>query len=365
METSSKINELLAIADDYGRRAGFVIAGGGNVSVKAGEVLFVKASGCALAGMTEENLVAMDRAALVSTLQECRAIGDPGQREKQFLNLIYRARREPHHDRRPSVEVILHNLLPQTFVVHTHATVVNQLSCAVGGEELCREILGDSALWIPYVDPGCVLAAAVEDALIGYREKHKCEPRQIILQNHGLFVAGDSRAEIDEKTDEVIGKIAAKVGSVKPSLHGFAESKGPFEKLLDQEVFTSTGESSILRRMMGEKAEREAVFGLALTPDQIVYCGMRPVRLEEAEAEAVFYLAQNGTLPKVFLKEDGGIVGVGTTEKAARNAVEVFLDALLIMLGALRLGGIHSLNQRDAEFIRDWEIEQYRQTISN
>src|SRR4029450_5711374 len=54
----------------------------------------------------------------------------------------------------PSVEAILHAVLPFKYVDHTHADAVVTVTNTPGGEERVREIYGDSVVVIPYVMPG-------------------------------------------------------------------------------------------------------------------------------------------------------------------------------------------------------------------
>src|SRR5580658_8732823 len=106
----------------YGKDPEFVIAGGGNTSVKLGNRIFVKGSGQALANVRPENFVEMDRPALEALLGA--DLGkDRDQREEKFKQAVMAARIEPEKGQRPSVEVVLHHLMPRLFVVHTHNTL--------------------------------------------------------------------------------------------------------------------------------------------------------------------------------------------------------------------------------------------------
>ena len=68
----------------------------------------------------------------------------------------------------PSVETILHAILPHKYVDHTHADAVLAISNAPDGEKRIREIYGERVVVIPYVmaglRPGRVLRARVSEA---------------------------------------------------------------------------------------------------------------------------------------------------------------------------------------------------------
>ena len=82
-----------------------------------------------------------------------------------------------------------------------------------GGQRLAEEIFGSSILWLPYVDPGFTLAQTLKQALAEHRQRNgQADVRAILMANHGLIVAGDSPDEIRATTDELLGKIADRLG---------------------------------------------------------------------------------------------------------------------------------------------------------
>ena len=58
----------------------------------------------------------------------------------------------------PSVEAILHALIPHRFVDHTHADAVIALTNTPSGPRHAHEAFGEAALLVPYVMPGFDLA---------------------------------------------------------------------------------------------------------------------------------------------------------------------------------------------------------------
>ena len=203
------IQDLVDISQFYGQKNDFVLAGGGNTSFKTTDTLYVKGSGVALADIDRSGFVAMNRA-LLQDLLNADLGKDSQKREELFKNAIMSARYHPELNQRPSVECVLHNLLNSQFVVHTHSTVVNTVSCGVNGQQRCTELFGDSVIWIDYVDPGYTLAKVVYDKVVKYQDKFKKHyPAAIIMENHGLIVCGDTIAEIKKNTSQIIEKIAA------------------------------------------------------------------------------------------------------------------------------------------------------------
>ncbi len=94
------------------------LAGGGNTSCKIGNRLYVKASGTSLATMDRDSFVTMDRDKF-DVLANATLDENSDTREAQYKAAINDARCEPQRGQRPSVEVLLHHLVPSTYVVHS------------------------------------------------------------------------------------------------------------------------------------------------------------------------------------------------------------------------------------------------------
>jgi rhamnose utilization protein RhaD (predicted bifunctional aldolase and dehydrogenase) len=96
----------------------------------------------------------------------------------------------------PSIEAILHAILPYKYVDHTHANAVLTLCNTADGERRIRELYGDSVVVIPYVMPGFDLARVC--ARIFARD---AKPATIgmVLMNHGIFSFGATARESYER----------------------------------------------------------------------------------------------------------------------------------------------------------------------
>ena len=166
-----------------------VQAAGGNTSVKADGVLWVKGSGLWLKeAETQDVFVPVDLAAAR------RAIDNGGDDTVRAATL---GKMNPG-GLRPSIETSLHAFLPQRFVVHTHS--VRTIAHAIrtdAVELLTRKLDGLAWIWVPYVQPGVALTRALRDALQGRRADI------VILGNHGLLVAGETLADVEAQMAEV------------------------------------------------------------------------------------------------------------------------------------------------------------------
>lgn len=390
--SDSKLDVIFKLSRFYGADPSIVLAGGGNTSCKRGNRLFVKASGTSLASITPDGFVKMDRDKL-DELATATLDGDPDAREAQYKAAILGARCEPEKGQRPSVEVLLHHLVPGTYVVHSHATIVNTLTCHTNGEQLAREIFGDDVVWLPYVDPGFVLGQALKQVLEDHAATNGTPAKAILMENHGLIVAGDDPETIRGHMVEVLDKIAARLSDdwisgvfgepatvratdelvrrLGPALRGLLadDDVGPLKVV-------TFDDSQTARAIVGSEAGQAAACAGPMTPDQIVYCGSFPMWFETHDGEdddtlverlrraIAQHKEQTRFAPKVVLVAGVGLFGAGDDYKQAGTVRDVFADAIKVMAGATRLGGVRRLSDRDRRFIEDWEAESYRKQVS-
>ncbi len=386
-----QIEDLIAISRKFGQDSRFVIAGGGNTSYKDENRLWVKASGHALATITEDGFAVLDRA-LLNEMGEKAYNEDTAIREEQVKNDLSVACITK--DRRPSVETSLHNCMGFAFVVHLHPTLVNGLMCSVNAEAACKEIFPD-ALYIEYTDPGYTLFKKVYDRIKAYKAEKGKEPQVIFLQNHGIFVGGDTTAEIEGIYSEVLGKLEAKVAAlpegdtavsetvtdVVPAIRqmlsrsgrGFKTLKVMKNALVDFFIdgcsVTSTGSVTDCPGKSGfDKIAKP------FTPDIIVYCKSSYIFIEaesdeeilkQAEKEIEAFVSGKGYTPKVLLIKGIGLIAVGDSSRNAQIITDVFTDAMKIAFYAQSFGGEHPMERAWIDFIDNWEVENYRRKVAS
>lgn len=158
---------------------------GGNVSWKEDGILWVKGSGTWLANADKEdlfvpvNLIDLNHALSLENFDVTpQVVGE------QTL--------------RPSIETILHALMPQTIVVHLHAIdalahlVVRDSQASI--QQLFKEAKQSAihTAFVGYHKPGPDLAQAIDDAL-----KRQPNTNMIFLKSHGIVIGGNSIQEID------------------------------------------------------------------------------------------------------------------------------------------------------------------------
>ena len=366
-----QIEDLIAISRKFGQDSRFVIAGGGNTSYKDENRLWVKASGHALATITEDGFAVLDRT-LLNEMGEKAYNEDTAIREEQVKNDLAVAC--VTKDRRPSVETSLHNCMGFAFVVHLHPTLVNGLMCSANA---CGEIFPE-ALYIEYTDPGYTLFKKVYDRINAYKAANGKEPQVIFLQNHGIFVGGDTTAEIEGIYSEILGKLEAKVAAlpeggsevsptvtdVIPAIRQMLSRSGRGLKTL------KVTKNALVDYFLDGSREKIAA---PFTPDIIVYCKSAYIFidaesdeeiLKQAEEKIEAFAAEKGYTPKVLLIKGVGLVAVGDNFKNAQIITDVFTDAMKVAFYAQSFGGEHPMEKAWIDFIDNWEVENYRRKVA-
>ena len=368
---------MIEVSRKYGGDSRYVIAGGGNTSFKTADRLWVKASGHALATITEDGFAVLDRA-LLDPMGEKKYSDDTTLREEQVKNDLAAACLTK--DRRPSVETSMHNCLEAAFVVHLHPTLVNGLMCSKDAAETCAKLFPD-ALYIPYTDPGYTLFKKVYDKIKEYRKGHGNDPKVIFLQNHGIFVGADTTEEIEDIYASVMSKLE---GLVKPVPEGDApicdcvsETIPAIRTILSRYgrgLKTLKVTNNALVSGFIESKEKAAAVLKPFTPDGIVYCKSEYIYIDhkgpedlvkQAEKKIEAYIEKRGHTPKVLLIKGIGLVAVGSNSKEAQTVTEVFMDSMKVAWYAFSFGGEHPMTARQISFIDNWEVENYRRKVAS
>ena len=350
----SGLDTITALSREFGT-PDYVLGGGGNTSVKTAETLWIKPSGTQLNGMTPERFVAIDRKRLAA-LYAYQPAADAAVRENDVKELMLAARVDPNGGR-PSVETPLHDMLEAAYVVHTHPAWVNGLTCAVEGETAAARLFPE-ALWVPYIDPGFTLSMDVKTRVEDYRSRYGRQPAVILLENHGIFVAGDTPEAVREQYRHVMDALkAAYIGAGIPRTLRYRSPT------LEREVKDLSG-------LLGGLFEREtlavaasAPFAVAegpLTPDHMVYAKAFPYRGELTREGLAAYRDERGYPPRI-IDTPVGVFAVRDTPPAAELTLALARDGGLVRQLAAAFGGVRYLGDAARRFIESWEVESYRE----
>ncbi len=143
-----------------GQEHDLVLHGGGNTSVKITEksvfgededILYVKGSGWDLGDIEAEGFAPV-RLKILQHMAGLDQLSDADMVRMQ------RAAMTNPYAPNPSVEAVLHAIIPFKFVDHTHADAVVTITNSPDGEEKIKKVAGNRVLIVPYIMPGFLLA---------------------------------------------------------------------------------------------------------------------------------------------------------------------------------------------------------------
>lgn len=361
------LHDLISMSRRYGSNPELVLAGGGNTSVKDAGTLYVKSSGSRLSDIGEEGFVALDRGKLSQILKKTYPSGDR-EREAEALGDLLEARLPGSLDRRPSVEALLHHLFPQRYVLHIHPALFNGLTCSRDGKRAAVALFSDKALWIPASRPGTVLARLCQDHMKSYREATGRDTDLVLLENHGVFIAGNSLAQVDRIFEEASALLLTRVKKhpdctrLTPS-EAAASVSARIERITGGKALAVSCQDAL--RLTADEPSLTPLLK-PFTPDHIVYCGATPTLVaEEGQLEKALESRTTQKAPShgILLLPGTGAFALGRDAKEAETAAALFEDAVKIAVYSENFGGPSHLNEDLIAFITDWEAESYRKSL--
>ncbi|HEU4384722.1 MAG TPA: bifunctional aldolase/short-chain dehydrogenase [Anaeromyxobacteraceae bacterium] len=368
-----------------GRESALVLHGGGNTSVKiAGKslvgdeetILWVKGSGGDLGSIEESGFspVRLDHLLRLARL--------PGLSDPEMVNEL-RTHMTRASAPTPSVEAILHALLPFKFVDHTHADSVIAVCNAPGGEARVREIWGDEVVVVPYVMPGFDLARAVAE-----RFPREAGPRTagMVLMHHGIFSFGSTARESYQRMIALVTRAEDHLAARKAwSLPAPPPPPPPAERRaaiaeLRTAVSRAAGFPLVLSVHDDARslafARRPDVSEISqqgpATPDHVIRTKRLPMLGRDVEAYAAAYrrafeehasrARQPKTMldpaPRVILDPELGLCTAGRGARDAAIAYDIYAHTMDIVERAVLLGGWRALPPGDLFDVEYWDLEQ-------
>jgi len=229
-------------------------------------------------------------------------------------------------------------------------------------------------LFVEYTDPGYVLFKKVESEIIKFRENFGNEPSVIFLQNHGVFVSGNTLADIKETYADIETKLRSLVSldlplnKTHPSLEYAKKFSKNFATLLgldpDQILFRT---SRIIQHFIQDEDNFEKV-DKPFTPDDIVYCKSEYLFVSEDNPEikekADSFQFKKGYFPKIIVIKGKGLLAIDDNEKSALTVMNVFENMMKVSYLSDNFGGPQFMTPEQIDFIDNWEVENYRRKVS-
>ncbi|MDD5157596.1 class II aldolase/adducin family protein [Sulfurimonas sp.] len=365
-----------------GADTSLVLHGGGNTSVKSTatdscgdvvDVLLVKGSGWDLETIKAEGFASVRMDALLK-MAELKELSDKDMVKGQRAAMIDQS--APN----PSVEAILHAIIPFKFVDHTHADAVVTITNTQNGEEKIKELFGEKVLIIPYIMPGFVLAKLVYEMT---RDVDWNSLEGIVLMNHGLFTFSDDAKISYEKTIELVDmaeNYLFKRGAVldiqnqstTADLLELAKIRKEVSLIKESSIISVLNDSKEAIYFSKQNIEKIAIKG-PLTPDHVIRTKRVPVILtDEFEKELQNfvedykqYFLENkkdeillNPAPNFAILKGKGSLSFGKNAKEANIIKDINNHSFEAILKAEKLGGYKALGQKEIFEVEYWSLEQ-------
>jgi len=370
-----------------GMNPDLVLHGGGNTSVKGTwkdifgedvETLYVKGSGSDLATIEQKDFVAVRMDSMLKLARLDKLSDLDMARELKLASL------DPASPA-PSVEAILHALIPHRFVDHTHADAIIAITNTSNGEKRIKEIYGDEVIVLPYVMPGFDLAklCAAE-----YPKQANARTIGMVLMNHGIFSFGDTAKQSYERMIALVGRADAYLNKHAP-LAAVKDIKPEADWLalatLRKEVSSAAGFPMLLRTCSSAgalafarhpKAASISQRGPA-TPDHVIRTKRLPMFGRDVAAYAQAYkqffdrnskssaqpLTMLDPAPRVIVDAEFGLVAAGRSARDTKIIEDIYTHTEDIILrgealGGEKGGGYQALGEADLFRVEYWDLEQ-------
>ena len=368
-----------------GQDSSLVLHGGGNTSVKITEtnivgeqeeVLYVKGSGWDLASIEEAGFSPVRMAHMVK-LSKLESLSDP-----EMVNEL-KTQLTDSSAPAPSVETILHAILPFKYVDHTHADAVVTISNTENGDERIREIYGDRVVIVPYVMPGFDLSKDVGRL---FSEQSTDKTEGMVLLNHGIFSFGSTAKQAYDRMIDLVSlseKYLFDQNSweiEKPLANINSKSMRNEVAELRQNISTVIG-SPVLLNLTNSKlgidfSNRDDVVDIAtrgpVTPDHVIRTKRIPMIGRNVERYVKEYVSYFNTYepnakerksmldaaPRVILDQDFGLCAVGKNMSEIGIIADLYEHTMQCILKAENLGGWQALPASDIFDLEYWDLEQ-------
>jgi rhamnose utilization protein RhaD (predicted bifunctional aldolase and dehydrogenase) len=332
-------NQIKDYCSEIGKNRLLVQGPGGNISWKADNVIWIKASGQWLAKANDKEIfVPVD----LAHLRRCFS--------QENFNVVPKLKIETIL--RPSIETAFHAVLPHRIVVHLHAVEILALlvqdDCKILTNNL--NLSNCIALFLEYYKPGAELAKKIQNSL--YETPNI---NVIFLRNHGVIVGGDTLEEIKNLISELIIECNKQLNNKKKNKI-IKIIKQPMKPLKGWQVITDKELNLFITDKFFVNNLKK---NWALYPDHVVFLGPSALAFNH-KRDFESWLIDN---PKklietnvIFIK-DSAILLKDDANDAVLPQLYCYLDVLLRQPIECNLT---TLTKHQVSELIDWDAEKYR-----
>jgi rhamnose utilization protein RhaD (predicted bifunctional aldolase and dehydrogenase) len=336
MKVASSIEkQVKAFCAQVGTDPLLVQGAGGNVSWKDGDILWVKASGTWLAeAQSKEIFVPVD----LVLLRDAIAKKDFHVKPEVIIK----------SDLRPSIETLLHAVMPHKVVVHLHAVEILVYLVQLNAREQIQRLVGNSCDWVyvEYIKPGAELASAVADQL-----SYKPAAEVVLLANHGIVIGGETIQNVLLILNNLLSRVVTKKAKLTPKnfsvVHDTQLLELGYMPVADKGIGCLSRKKSTLSRLRND---------WSLYPDHVVFLGAKAELLETNFTKSELEQVVSANPPFIFSVQDGAYESSDATP-AQKAQLRCYFDVISRQESEKEL---RKLNDMQVAELLNWDAEKYR-----
>ena len=319
-----------------------VQAAGGNVSWKSGGTLWIKASGSWLASAERKEIfVPVDKHVLDAAIANSDYDVAP---RVQIENPL-----------RPSIETLLHAVMPHKLVLHLHPVEAVAHLIRQDCESSLRSALNDVITWgfVGYHKPGAELAKAVHHELL-----NNPDIQVVLLKNHGVIVGAENIEKIDKILQLLIRSLCVEPTLNKADVHNHPQialdtlDRTPYRICPNPKLHALAFDAELYRRLNTS---------WAICPDHVVFLGAAALCIGNTGNLTATLMSRRSSPPFVFV-ENVGVLENRQATPAQKAQLTFYLDVMMRQRCEQRL---ETLSQDQIGELLNWDAEKYRASINH
>ncbi len=378
----NRFKELLKLSRHYGSDSNMIQAGGGNTSLKADDLIWVKASGISLKDVTgKESFVSMNLNKVNSVLNNETMLQMPEKERDNEVNRLLGEAQTESTSRKPSIETFLHALMEGNLVAHTHPVYVNAMVCSSNGRNIASELFEKSKyIWLDYHKPGYPLGYALSGGIKEHFREFHNTPGVVFLQNHGLIISGKDFEDINMQTEKVVSDLRSYFSEIDDPPVPVHKAGEQLELLMlisgvldgiepDIEHKSFLSRCPYVNMMSSIDFFSDIPLTGSLYPDHIVYCGEMPLMLEsgfdgDIKERVNQFINKIGYMPRYVIMSGIGVLILGKNDQELSVREELLRTHVKTLMLIQRRGTPVFMAENECKYIAHWEAEKYRQKIA-
>ena len=379
-----------------GSNPSLVLHGGGNTSVKSQikdidniihDIIYVKGSGSDLGNINQNGFPAVKLNPLLKIMEK-KFITDEQMVQYLRKNLIDIS--SPN----PSVETLVHAIIKEKFVDHTHSNAILKITDRPDGLKILNKLFGKNFIIIPYVMPGYLLSKKVSEL---YKQDKNL--KGLILFKHGIFTFADTAKDSYDRMIDAVNvaeqylkkekiKKIIKIKNKKIQLD-FKDIAGTLrgELCKKRDYILNFRTNKKLISIINSKNIKEYLGKGVVTPDHVIRTKPTPLILNidncnnsndlksyikkevsnfKKNYENYFNKFNKGknlykildSVPQIILVQNLGMFSIGRTLKDSIINGDVSESSIHTIIGIEERSKFKSISKKDIFDVEYWSLEQ-------